>query len=85
MALLTHKQAISEIRVARSTRRYSKGMTVDLTSLQSAYAKVAVLVLHDPVYLPIFERIEREIAALEVKGDAISRARAVAARHKAVS
>ncbi|MGI3212739.1 hypothetical protein ACROSR_16685, partial [Roseovarius tibetensis] len=37
------------------------------------------------VYLPIFERIEREIAALEVKGDAISRARAVAARHKAVS
>ncbi len=85
MAHLTHKQAISEICVARNARRYSKGMTVDLISLQSAYAKVAVLVLHDPVYLPIFERIEREIAALEVKGDAISRARAVAARHKAVS
>lgn len=85
MAQLTHKQAISKIRVTRSARRYSKGMTVDLKSLQSAYAKVAVLVLHDPVYLPIFERIEREIAALEVKGDAISRARAVAARHKAVS
>ncbi|MEI4231478.1 hypothetical protein [Roseovarius sp. D22-M7] len=60
-------------------------MTVDLKSLQSAYAKVAVLVLHDPVYLPIFERIEREIAALEVKGDAISRARAGAACHRAVS
>jgi hypothetical protein len=62
-------------------------MNTDLKSLQSAYRKVAALVLHDPVYLPIFERIEREIAAYETEGDLISRARAVAvaARHKAVA
>ncbi|MCA1777597.1 MAG: hypothetical protein LC676_18895 [Loktanella sp.] len=60
-------------------------MSTDLKSLQSAYRKVAALVLQDPVYLPIFERIEREIAAMEAKGDVISRARAVAARHKAVA
>ncbi len=60
-------------------------MSTDLKSLQSAYRKVAALVLHDPVYLPIFERIEREIAAYEAEGDLISRARAVAARHKAVA
>lgn len=59
-------------------------MNTDLKSLQSAYRKVAALVLHDPVYLPIFERIENEIAAYEAEGDMISRARAVAARHKAV-
>ena len=60
-------------------------MSTDLKSLQSAYRKVAALVLQDPVYLPIFERIEREIAAMEAEGDVISRARAVAARHKAVA
>ena len=62
-------------------------MSTDLKSLQSAYRKVAALVLQDPVYLPIFERIEREIAAVEAEaeGDVISRARAVAARHKAVA
>lgn len=52
---------------------------------QSAYASVAKLVLHDPVYIPIFERIEREIAALESQGDAISRAKAIVASHKAVA
>lgn len=42
-------------------------------------------VLIDPVYLPIFLRIESEIADYESTGDVISRARAVAARHKAVA
>ena len=56
----------------------------DLKSLQSAHRKLAVLVLHDPVYLPIFERIEKEIALLSDQDDAISRARAVAALQKQV-
>lgn len=60
-------------------------MNTDLTSLQLAYRKVASLVLSDPVYLPVFERIEREIAALKAEGDVIGRARAVAARHNAVA
>jgi hypothetical protein len=57
----------------------------DLKPLQSAHRKMAVLVLHDPAYLPIFERIEKEIALLSDMGDAISRARAVAALHKQVA
>ncbi len=71
--------------VYRSAQRYNIHMSNKLKSLQSAYTKVATLVLTDPVYLPIFVRIEREIAILESDGDAISRARAVAARHKAVA
>ncbi|WP_370213440.1 hypothetical protein [Roseovarius sp.] len=57
----------------------------DVKSLQSAHRKLAVLVLHDPAFLPIFERIENEIALLTDRDDAISRARAVAALHKQVS
>jgi len=56
----------------------------DLKSLQSAHRKMAMLVLHDPVYVPIFERIEKEIALLDYQDDAISRARAVADRQKHV-
>ncbi len=55
-----------------------------MKSLQSAHRKMAVLVLHDPVFLPIFERIEKEIAALSDQRDAISRARVVADLHKQV-
>jgi hypothetical protein len=58
---------------------------IDIKSLQSAHRKMAVLVLHDPAYLPIFERIEKEIALLSDMGDTISRARAVAALHKQVA
>lgn len=58
-------------------------MSADLTSLQSAYLKMATLVLHDEVYLPIFQRIEREIAAFQEKDDVIARARAVAALQRA--
>ncbi len=46
-------------------------MKVDSKSLQSAYTKVAALVRHDQVYLPIFERIGHEIAILETEDDAI--------------
>lgn len=60
-------------------------MKTDLKSLQSAYLKVATLVVHNPVYLPIFERIDREIAALQASDDMIARALAVATLHKAMS
>ncbi len=60
-------------------------MRADLETLQAAYSKVAALVIEDPVYLPIFERIEHEIAILQAEDDAISRARAVAARYRAVA
>ncbi len=60
-------------------------MEVDMPTLHWMHKLAADLVLADPVYVPIFERIEREIAALKGQGDAISRARAIAASHKAVA
>ena len=57
---------------------------VEIKRLQAAYAKVAVLFIHDQVYLPIFLRVEAEIAAAQSTGNAISRARAIAALHSAI-
>lgn len=52
---------------------------VTLADLHQMHEKAAKLVLADPAYLPIFQRVEREIAALTTQQDAISRARAIAA------
>ena len=47
--------------------------------------KVAQLVVIDKVYLPIFERLEKEIEALEAERASIERARAVIACYKATA
>lgn len=47
-----------------------------LRRLYAARAKVARLVVFDPVYAPVFERLEREIAARE-NTDVLARARAI--------
>jgi hypothetical protein len=60
-------------------------MLVDLNTLKAAYQKVATLVNEDPAYLPVFKRIEHEIAVFEEQDDAINRARAIAERYKAVA
>lgn len=57
---------------------------VTLAELQAMHRKAAALVVADPVYLPIFERIEHELATFEAKDDAISRARAIALRQRAI-
>lgn len=54
---------------------------VTLTDLQSMYSAAAELAAANPeAYLPLFERIERELLAFESKQDALSRARAVASQ-----
>lgn len=58
---------------------------VTLSDLQKMHRMAAALVVSDPIYLPVFERIEHELVALEAKGDAISRARAIAARQRAAA
>ena len=58
---------------------------VTLSELQKMHRMAAALVVADPVYLPVFERIEHELTVFETTGDAISRARAIAARHKAAA
>jgi len=52
----------------------------DLLQLEYARDMLAKLVLADPVYVPIFQRIEEEIALTEAarSGDALTRARAIA-------
>ena len=48
-----------------------------LRRLYAAREKVARMVVADPVYAPVFERLEREIAAREAT-DVVARARAIA-------
>lgn len=60
-------------------------MSVDLEKLKAAYRKTAILVTEDPAYLPIFERIEHEIALFENQDDMVERAKAIAKRYKAVA
>ena len=52
----------------------------ELERLRRAHAKVAKLVVADPIYAPIFTRLEAEIADAEamLAGDVIARARAIA-------
>jgi len=57
---------------------------VTLPELQKMHRMAATLVISDPTYLPVFERIEHELATYDAKDDAISRARAIAARQRAV-
>lgn len=40
---------------------------------------MARLVIHDPVYIPIFKRVEAEIARVTEEEDVIARARKIAA------
>tara|TARA_R110000737_G_scaffold322678_1_gene335063 strand:+ start:3376 stop:3561 length:186 start_codon:yes stop_codon:yes gene_type:complete len=56
-----------------------------LERLSAAHHKVAQLVLIDPVYLPIFVRLEAEIVAAQTSSNTIARARAVAANHRATA
>ena len=58
---------------------------VTLSDLHHMHRMAAALVVADPVYLPLFERVESELTAYEATGDAISRAHAIAARHKAAA
>jgi len=57
--------------------------TSDLDRIRKAHETVARLVVLDPVYLAIFERLEAELLAAERTLDVVARARAVAARQKA--
>lgn len=58
----------------------------DLIRLRKAQAKVARLVVADPVYAPIFVRLELELAEAEAaeRGDVLAQARAVVAAQKAM-
>ncbi len=48
-----------------------------LARLYSVRETVAWLVTQDPVYVPLFERIEADIAVEEARGDIVAHARAI--------
>lgn len=60
-------------------------MSVDLEKLKAARSKAAALVIEDRVYLPVFERIEREIALLEKQDDIVQRAKVFANSYRAAA
>ena len=55
-------------------------MRCDLEELRAHLVMVAELAVRDPIYLPIFERIEQMIAEAESKGNTLARVRAIAAQ-----
>ena len=57
----------------------------DLDRLIKARDKAAMIVLQNPDLLPVFERLEAEVAAAEVLSDALARARALVARQRAIA
>ena len=48
--------------------------------IRAAHGIMAKLVIQNPVYIPIFERLERELAVAEADGDIITRARNIVAQ-----
>ena len=52
----------------------------DLHRWEDALCMVARLVVKDPVYAPLFSRIEAEIARLQDEDDIVTRARKIATR-----
>lgn len=59
------------------------GVEISLRKYVLARDKVALLVIEDPAYSPIFQALEGYVAALEVANDPVARARIIASTHKA--
>jgi hypothetical protein len=58
-----------------AVKRNRKNEAITAARLEAALAIVArAIVLDGPVYAPIFERLEREIAALRAEDDVVARA-----------
>ena len=66
----------------RNARRWPEVSEQDLSE---ALRVAAELLIQDPVYLPIFERLEREKMLADRQNEAVDRARAITAIHSAIS
>lgn len=58
---------------------------VTLSELQNMHRMAAAMVIADPVYLPLFERVEEELQRHNATNDSIARAHATSARYKAIA
>lgn len=63
--------------IPKPARRASAPPAADVleTRIVKALGTVALLVVEDPVYVPVFERLERELADIRSQNDAVERAR----------
>ena len=61
----------------------SAGGEVTVARLERALETVAVLLIEDEVYLPIFERLEAELIDARKTADTLERARRIARRSRA--
>ena len=61
------------------------GGEVTVARLERALQTVAVLLIEDEVYLPIFERLETELIDARRTADTLERARSIARRSRAQS
>jgi hypothetical protein len=69
-----------------STGRKHDHGEITLERLLQEQAAVAYCIMMDgPIYAPLLERYEREIAALRAREDAVSRARRILEGHAATS
>jgi hypothetical protein len=70
------------VRTHKPNQVHARSKEVPVHELVRLRAGVAELVIIDPVYAPIFERLDQEVATRQL-ADPIARARAIAAVHNA--
>ncbi|KEJ88593.1 hypothetical protein [Sulfitobacter donghicola] len=63
--------------IPQTARRVSAPCAAEVLEARivKALGTVALLVVEDPIYIPVFERLERELADIKSRNDAIERAR----------
>jgi hypothetical protein len=69
--------------LALHTRRYADGDIVSLADLRESLATAAWAVNIDQQYLPLFQRLEREIAARESRDAVLARVMALTSKGEA--
>ena len=67
------REYLIRLKITKSTN-----LAKEIKRVRLARDKLAMLVVNDPVYLPIFERLESDLAILETKEETIERARNIA-------
>ncbi|WP_422071518.1 hypothetical protein [Tranquillimonas rosea] len=60
--------------------RHAGRISPDVDRIRRALEVVAALVIEDPVYEPVFRRLQEELAQAEAAADLVSEARSILAR-----
>ena len=76
-------QPQAQARPAPCAGGVTAGGEVTVARLERALETVAVLVVEDEVYLPIFERLEKELTEARRTADTLERARSIARASRA--